>query len=414
MGNGRHTLSSASSLSTGQETDGRELLRALPCWVEIDLDRVAANVRSLRRWIGPASLAAVVKADGYGLGAAEIALSALAAGTQRLAVARIHEAVDLRNAGINAPILVLSRTDPTEADVVACHDLTVTVDTPELTAALERSAARTGRSIPVHIKVDTGMHRFGVEPDGALPLARALSDARSLRVEAIWTHFASADAPDPTATIEQLRLFNQVVQQLGDAGYRFPMRHAANSAGTLAFPDSHMEMVRVGLSLYGISPLDTREITPTLRPAVALKARVARRMTLAPGDTVGYGNTWTAPSPTHAATLTAGYADGVPRMASNRGSAMIGGRKVPVLGRVSMDHTVVDVSGVPNVRVGDEALFYGEGTHGNLDIWDAARAADTIPWDLLTGTGPRVPRVYIKDGRVQKIARLNGSVDVRP
>lgn len=381
--------------------------------MEIDLDRIAENVRTLCRWIAPASLAAVVKADAYGLGAREIAPTALAAGASRLAVARVHEGVELRAAGIQAPILVLSRTDPSETDVVAGHNLCVTVDTPELVTALERAAARVGRDIAVHLKVDTGLHRFGVEPQQALPLARALSDATGLRVEGIWSHFASADDTDPATTLEQMRIFDRVVQQLAHAGYRFPVRHVANTAATLAYRDAHMEFVRVGLGLYGISPFPERPTAlPILRPAVSFKARVVRRMLLEAGAAVGYGQTWRANGPTPAATLGAGYADGVPRMASNRGAALIAGRRAPLLGRVSMDHTVVDISNIPDVQPGAEALLYGEASNGKLDIWDVAKAADTIPWDVLTGTGPRVPRIYLRDGRVKTVARLNGTVDV--
>ena len=368
----------------------------------------------MRRWLGPAALAAVVKADGYAMGGVEIARAALAAGAERLAVARVHEAVDLRQQGIAAPILVLSRTDPSEAVTAAHYGLTVTVDSLGLISALEEAAQRTGREVAVQLKVDTGLHRFGVEPERALPLARALSDANGLRVEAIWTHFASADASDLRTTEEQFRLFGRIVAQLESSGYQFQMRHAANSAATIAYRESHLDMVRVGLSLYGISPILPSPEMPLLLPAVSFKVRIARVMSVNSGETVGYGETWRATRPTRVALLTAGYADGVPRTLSNRGHVVIGGASAQILGRVSMDHTVVDVTDVASAGAGSIATLFGDCENGQaVDIWETAGEAETIPHEILTGVGPRVPRLYLRGGEVVRAARPVGSLDLR-
>jgi alanine racemase len=386
-----------------------DLVPTLSCWADVDLDAIATNVRSLRAWIGPSTrLAGVVKAQGYGMGAAEVAHAVLSAGGDRVAVARVHEGAELRAAGVRSPILVLSRTDPTEADQVVRHELTPTIDSEDLARALSVAATRAGTQIPVHLKVDTGLHRFGVEPERALPLARFLSDAPGLRIEGLWTHFANADEKDLSSAHEQLRVFNRVTQELVDAGYRFPIRHAANSAATVAIPAAHLDLVRVGQALYGVHPFDFPADGPDLQMAATLKARVARVMNLAPGDAVGYGETWRATKPVRAATLSAGYADGFPRDLTNRGRVYIRGHEAPILGRVMMDHLVVDITSAGNVVPGDEATLFGYDGQADLsiDIWQVAHDAGTIPHDILTGIGGRVPRVYRQGGRVTRIARL--------
>jgi alanine racemase len=387
-------------------------LSTLPCWLDVDLDAVRANVRAIQHWVGDqTAIAGVVKAQAYGVGALEVSRAVLQSGVTFLAVARVHEGVDLRRSGLACPILVLSRTDPMEAEEVVHHRLTPTVDTPDLAAALDRAAERAGAEISVHLKVDTGLHRFGVEPRAAIGLARALSDATSLRLEGLWTHFASADAEDLGSAQQQLDQFWRVSGELEEAGYQFPIRHAANSAATLALREAHLDMVRVGQILYGVNPFDFGPPPLDLEPAVSLRARVARVMELAEGDAVGYGETWRADRPTRAATLTLGYADGLPRDLSGRGRVFIHGRCARILGRVMMDHAVVDVTDIPDVRPGTEATLFGSANEHAIDIWDVARDAGTIPHDILAGIGGRVPRVYREEGNITRIARLDGSVE---
>ncbi|MBM2809611.1 MAG: alanine racemase [Chloroflexi bacterium] len=390
-----------------------DVLRMLPCWAEIDLDAVEANVANLRRWLGPGTaLAAVVKAQGYGTGACEVACAALEAGARWLAVARLHEGRELRESGIRAPILILTRTHPSRADEVVRLDLTATVENATLGQALGDAATRVGRRASIHVKVDTGLHRFGVQPQEALPLVRSLSEVDGLDIQAIYTHFASADETDLSFTREQLLCFLDVTRRVEGAGYRFPMRHAANSAGTLAVREAHLDLVRIGLALYGVSPSGEVPDGLHLRPSVSLRARVARVAEIAEGEGVGYGQTWLAKRATRVALVTAGYADGVSRRLSNTGAVLVNGNRCPIIGRVSMDQTTVDVTGCGPVKVGDVATFLGRDGNAEIDLHRFASDADTIPHDILTAIGARVPRAYIRDGRVSHIARLSGVTDV--
>lgn len=385
----------------------------LPCWLEVDLDAIMANVRALQRWVGPETeLAAVLKAQGYGTGACEVADAVLSAGAQWLAVARVHEGVELREAGAEVPILVMNRTNPEEAEVAVSHGLTVTVDSPDLARALATAAARTSRRAAVHLKVDTGLHRFGVDPDQALLLARTLSELDAIDVQALYTHFANADEPDRRHTLEQIACFERVTRDLANAGYRFPLRHAANSAATLAFREAHYEMVRVGLTLYGVSPSGWIPPDLELQPALALRARIARVSEIAASDGVGYGQTWHASRPTRVALVTAGYADGVRRGMSNRGKALVHGGQAPIIGRVSMDQITLDITDIPNVSIGDVATFFGEDGAATLDLASFAAASDTIPHEALTSVGGRVARVYRRGGQITRVARLSGGEEV--
>ncbi len=392
--------------------ENESLATALPCWLDVDLDAVADNVAALRRWVGDhVQLAAVVKAQAYGVGAIEVARTALAAGASWLAVARVHEGQDLRAAGIRAPILVLTRTDPREAQDAVSADLAVTVDTAELGQALGAAARLTGRRALVHVKVDTGLHRFGVLPAEVLPLVRELEAVEGLELQGLYTHFANADEENQSFTRKQLECFDRTTAELADAGFAFPIRHAANSAATLAYRAAHCSLVRVGLALYGVSPSGTVPAGLSLRPAVALKARICRIVTLDPGEGVGYGQTWHARTPTRVALVTAGYADGIPRALSNRGSALVHGEEVPLIGRVSMDLTTFDLTRCPDACVGSIVTFFGSDSGAEMPLASFAARIGSIPHEALTAVGGRVARVYRKAGAILRIARLNGTVD---
>jgi alanine racemase len=383
------------------------MTESLPCWAEIDLSAVADNVASLSRWVKAGTvLGAVVKAQAYGTGARAIACTAIAAGARWLAVARVHEARELRDAGLHCPILVMTRTHPNDAEEAVDLNLTVTVENVGLARAVGASAMRRGRRAAIHVKVDTGLHRFGVRPNEALPLVRSLSLLDGVEVQGLYTHFASADEPDPAFTREQLECFLRVSNDLENAGYRFPVRHAANSAGTIAFREAHLDLVRVGLALYGVSPSGSLPDGLALHPAVSLRAHVARVVHLAAGEGVGYGQTWHASRPSQVALVTAGYADGVPRRLSNRGNVLLRGTRCPIVGRVSMDQTTIDVTNCGPITVGDVATFYGRYGAVELSLDEFAAAAETIPHEVLTTIGGRVPRVYVHNGEIGHIARL--------
>lgn len=354
----------------------------------------------------------MVKAQAYGVGAEEVARTAVAAGAAWLAVDRVHEGAELRQAGIAVPILLLGRTDPSEADAVVEHHLTTTVDTADLAHALGKAAQGRRRRVAVHVKVDTGMHRSGVEPEQALPLVRKIATVPGLELQGLYTHFANADEPDPSFTTDQLRCFERVREELAAEGFRFPILHTANSAATLASVDAHLDMVRVGLTLYGVSPSGSVPPDLHLLPAVALKARIGRLVDLAAGDGVGYGQTWRAQRPTRVALALAGYADGVLRALSNRGGALVCGRAAPIIGRVSMAQTTLDITDIPGVGVGTVATFFGRDSGAEIGLHRVAREVNTIPHDVLTAVGPRVARVYRRGGQVTRVARLSGTVEV--
>lgn len=389
-----------------------DLPTVLPCWLAVDLDAVAANIAALRSWVGAnVQLAAVVKAQAYGAGAVEIARTARAAGASWLAVARVHEGQELRAAGDRGPILVLTHTDPTEAEAAVAAELAVTVDSVLLGEALGAAARRTGRRAQVHIKVDTGLRRFGTDPPDVLPLVRALSAIEGVELQGLYTHFANADEPDQSFTHTQLARFREVVAELTAAGYRFPLLHASNSAATLAMTAAHFDLVRIGLALYGVNPGGAVPAGVTLRPAVAFRARVARLLTVHTGEGVGYGQTWRAPGPTRVAVVAAGYADGIPRALSNRGMALVNGRVVPVIGRISMDLTTLNVTECSAVQVGTVVTFFGREGEAELSLPRFAEMIGTIPHEALALIGSRVPRVYHRNGQIVRIARLNGDVD---
>lgn len=391
--------------------DNLTVAGSLPCWLDVDLDAVSHNVAVLRRWVGSGTqIAAVVKAQAYGVGSEQIARAALAAGASWLAVARVHEAQALRAAGIVEPILILTRTDPSEAETAVRLGLSVTVDGPELARAMGAAAARQGRPARVHVKIDSGLHRLGIAPEDALDLVRDLSAVPGLELEGIYTHFASADGLDPAFTKEQLGCFEAVVEKLEEAGYVFGLRHAANSAATLGHPASHLDMVRVGLSLYGASPTGEAPKGLELVPALSLRARVVRVFELSAGESIGYGQTWRASGRTRVAILGAGYADGISRAVSNGGRVLIQGREVPIIGRVSMDLTAVDITATPWVGVGSVATFFGTDGPHEISLHRFALQAGTIAHEALSLIGGRVARVYRSSGREPCAARLDGTV----
>jgi alanine racemase len=375
-----------------------------PCWLDVDLDAVAANVRSVARLVGPGTrICAVVKAEAYGLGAVEVARTALAAGAERLAVARVEEAVQLRRAGIHAPILLIAGFVPSEADAIVRHRITATVVQARDGLALARAAGRLGEVVDVHIKVDTGLTRYGTPPAEVPALVRLLRSLPTIRLEGLYSHFASADDEDRDFTAEQMRRLYQVLQAIerpdGD-GWRPPIVHAANSAATLREPTSWLHMVRVGIALSGHypSPHVPRDIG--LRPAVALRARLLAVKDVPAGTSIGYNRTYVAERQLRVGLVPAGYADGVPRSHSNRAVALVAGARLQVVGRVSMDQCVVDLTENPWASPGNVVTLFGRDAFSELTLDEFASWSDTIVHEALCRIGPRVPRRYHACGRV--------------
>jgi alanine racemase len=367
-----------------------------PTWLDVDLEAIGANVRALCQLIGPGTvLAAVVKADAYGLGAEAVARAALAAGAGALAVARVEEGVALREAGIEAPILNVAHTAPSEAAAAVRFAITPTVADPESVRAFAAAGRAAGRrTLAVHLKVDTGLARFGARPEELPALLAALAEEPIIQVEGLASHFATADEPDLAYARQQLAQFRTTLASLRERGLRPRLRHMANSAATLVLPESRFDLVRVGLTLSGASSVADRDPPPALRPAVALRARLARVYQLPAGATIGYGRTYVCSRPTRAGLVPAGYADGLSRALSNRASVLVRGQRAPLLGRVSMDQCVVDLTEIPAARPGDEVTLIGRQGQDEIGLAEFAAWADTIPHEALCRIGPRVPRRY--------------------
>lgn len=376
-----------------------------PTWAEIDLDAIAANVRAFRAHLPPATgVLAVVKGEGYGHGAVEVARVALAAGATGLAVNFADEGVALRQAGLASEILVLGYVPAWEARKALQHDLTVTVHSRQTALALAAAAQERGQPAAVQLKVDSGLSRFGLQPAEAIAFGEWLRGLPWLELTAVWTHFASADEADKTFSHQQIATFRAVADRLGP-GLR---RHAANSAGAIDLPAYGFDAVRIGISLYGLYPSDEVRRSVPLRPALALKSRVARLAWLEPGTTVGYGRTWRAERRTQAALVPCGYADGLPRSLSNRGEALVGGQRAPYLGRVSMDQIVVDVTHIPAVGQDDEVVLIGRQGAQEVSAEELARLDGTINYEIVTQISARVPRVYLRGGAVVGVKSVTG------
>jgi alanine racemase len=386
------------------EREHERAWRGRACWASVDLDAIEANCRTLRAGLrGGAGLMSVVKANGYGHGIVGIARAALAGGASCFGVAAVEEGAQLRSAGIDAPILVLGYVPHWEAERVLRLDLGVALATRQLALALSRAAATLGRPATVHVKVDTGMGRYGVLPDEALDFVRACQATPGLNVEGFFTHLATADEPDPTHAERQLRRFDALCEVLRVHDALPPVRHAVNSAGTIAFPDHHCQMVRCGIAVFGVPPADMPGL-PTLRPALSLKARIARLRTLPAGSCVGYGCTFVAARPTDVALLPIGYADGISRALSNRGWTLVNGRRAPMIGRVSMDQCTVDVTGLGPLAQDDEVTLIGRQGDDEITAAEVGGWRDTIAYEVLTGLHVRVPRVYLRCGHPVAVA----------
>jgi alanine racemase len=370
-----------------------------PTRATIDLGALRANFAEARRRAGGREIIAVIKADGYGHGAVRVARTLVASGCRRLAVLTTSEAAELRDAGIEAALLLLGGVHGAAeaAEALALSATPVLHDAGGL-AQVARAAAAHGKPVPVHVEVDTGMHRMGVAPERALELLMQVEREPALRLEGVYTQLARADEPDLGPSFEQLARFADLLRALRAEGVDPGLVHFANSAGLLlldqleaALPEAGA--VRPGLMLYGVAP--SPHIGAALRPVMTLRTRVVQLRGVAQGAGVGYGATWRAPRPGQIATLALGYADGVPCASANRGSALLRGRRVPIAGRVSMDYVTVDVGEGP-VEVGDEVILFGEGAEGRLPVEEAAAAADTISYELLVRVGRRVPRVEVE------------------
>ena len=375
------------------------MLLARPAWITVDLSAIAGNVQQLRRLVGPGTdLLAVVKAHAYGHGAVPVAKTALAAGARMLGVTCLDEALELRAAGITADILMLGYAPAWQATTIGAQDLVVPSYYPDLLAPLEASARALGRPARLHLKVDTGMSRFGALPCDLAALAGRAMALPGLRVEGAFTHFATADSADEAPAREQLARFRAALRRLEELGCRPRWRHAANSAASFRLPESHFDLVRPGAALYGLDPSPATPCPPGFRPALTFQCLVAQVKTIPAGASVGYGATWRAARPSRIAVLQAGYADGLRRSPRGWGEVLLGGRRAPIVGVVCMDLCIVDVTDLPPVRAGDVAVLLGRQGGQAITVDEVAARLGTIGYEVLCGLASRVPRVYLPAG----------------
>jgi alanine racemase len=365
-------------------------------WAEIDLNAIAANTRHIKRTVGDdTEIIAVIKANAYGHGEVPVAQTVLAAGATRLAVHRTIDGVRLRRGGINAPILILGYTPPSGVAMILDYNLTPTVIDRDFAKLLSEKA---DRPIPIHIKVDTGMSRYGLFPEEVSDFVRYAKALPNVEVEGLFSHFATADEADRGPMLDQWHTFQKVLATLKAEGTHPPVCHICNSAGVLALPDAHLDAVRPGILLYGHNPSSACRAPFQLQPALTLKSIVVRLRRLEAGRGIGYGRTYITPAPMDAALVPIGYGDGYHRLISNRGAVLIHGQRAPIRGRVSMDQVVVDVSHIADVELGDEVVVIGRQGEGEITAEEVADWAETLNYEVLTALHPQVVRTYRRNG----------------
>jgi alanine racemase len=368
-----------------------------PTWVEIDLSAIAHNTRKIQSLVGPnVRILASLKADAYGHGALKVARTVLLNGVSMLGVATVSEAAPLREAGIHAPILVFGYVPHWQMREAVHLGLTITLYSIESAQALSRASQALRQTVRVHAKVDTGMGRLGIRAEHiaeVLKLIHRIIHLPGLELEGIFTHFAMADTRDQTHARMQLTRFQGVLQVIEEEHIRPPLVHAANSAAILSLPESHFDMVRPGIALYGLDPSPEVRLPVGFRPALSFKTQVAQVKVIPEGESISYGCGYTTDRPTCVAILPVGYADGFRRGPTNWGSVLVHGQEAPLLGRVCMDQCIIDVSHIPQVRVGDEVVLIGWQGEVSLTAEQVAQRLGTINYEVVSEILARVPRV---------------------
>lgn len=379
-----------------------------PVWAEVDLDALAYTIHAIRARVGEERhVYAVVKANGYGHGAVEIVPTLLANGADGLCVAFLDEAIELRRAGfVDVPILILGYTEPARAAEIVANDLDQAVYTRELAEAMSVAAAAQQKTAHVHIKVDTGMGRIGFLPNAAsLDEVATILQLPNLEFTGLFTHFAKADEADKTYTTMQWQRYSFFLEGLATRGLVPKIRHCANSAVIVDHPDYFLDMARPGIILYGVMPSsETQNDNIDVHPALSLKCRIVNVKREAKGERISYGGTYATQTEGEViATLPLGYADGFQRLLSNNDEVLVHGQRAPIVGRICMDQCMINVTGIPDVQIGDEVVIIGRQGDDCIPIEEVVARIPTIPHEIFCGINRRVPRVYRQNGEIVKI-----------
>jgi len=376
----------------------------------VDLDAIAHKMREIsKKLVRNTEIMGVVKADSYGHGVFETVRTILYNGASRLAVSMIDEAIQLREMGITAPLLILSYTDPKRAEEIIRYDITQTVYSLELAESLSETAVKLDKPVKIHIKIDTGMARVGFAPGyEAVKNIVRISKMPGVIIEGSFTHFSKADEMDRSYTFMQLERFMSICAELKRIGINIPIKHAANSAAAMSYPETHLDMIRPGIIQYGLYP--SHEVDKTLlelRPAMALKSSVIMVKRVDEGTCVSYGGTYVTKKPAYIATVPIGYADGYSRLLSNKAKMLVKGEYADVIGNICMDQCMIDVTDIiesgKDVDLGDEVVIFGKQGDKEINVTDLADIIGTINYELVCIIGKRIPRIYIKDGKIETV-----------
>ena len=363
-------------------------------WAEIDHEALRFNIQQIRNLVGPrVKILASVKAEGYGHGAVSVSRTALSAGAEWLGVSHVKEALELRSFFPNVPILILSSGMSGHTRLIVRNRLTPVVCSLEIARDLSAAALASGTIANIHVMLDTGMGRIGVWHENSLTFLKRISQIKGIRLEGLASHFAAADDQDSTFTDRQLNDFLKVSDEVGEMGIDIPLHHIANSAALIHNRETHLDMVRPGIMLYGVYPDPRSRALIDLKPVLSLKTRIAYLKTVEPGRTISYGLTYLVKKKTRVATLPIGYGDGFSRAHSSRGEVLIRGQRAPIIGIVTMDQIMVDVGNIDGVAVGDEAVLIGEQGAVRITAEEAAEKIGTISYEVLAQLGKRVSRV---------------------
>ena len=385
----------------GGHVDSSLLNEGTSTWAEIDLQAIKSNFKAITGHLRnyqrekPVEVFAAVKANAYGHGAIAVSLALVEAGASCLCVHRLSEGIELRKGGIEIPILVLGPTPHCAFEKLLEFDLIPSINNLQAVQHLSEIALTHCRGqMPIHMKIDTGMNRFGAKPEDALDLARSIIKLRGVKLQGVYTHFAAADALDTSITDRQLDVFNAVLESFNEARIDIPLRHAANSAALMRYPHSHFDAVRPGIALYGLLPTDQWKVPFEIQPAMSLKSRIVQIKQIAGNEGVSYGHTYISKHPMLVALIPLGYGDGYHRILSSKGQVLIRGVRAPILGRICMDQFVVDISHIPQAALEDEVVAIGDQGQESIRAEELALMGSTINYEITTGILPRVHRVY--------------------